>query len=208
MAVKFCFAGGYFQKSVREDVSSPETHRKEEIPVLGPLKYKTYTSEHMGPRLERAMSLSDDMKNIWRHRIICILGIFEKVFCINFIPSNPRQLQILQVMRMKDLTETADSYPVYCCNDFSPYKFILPKEHPDHVYDLSQWDFSHLDPTVEYDELIQGIALALDYLKKEKRLQGMALTLQLAQGAFKTYVWIKPIDRKYRVPRPGCHLAG
>ncbi len=205
MVVKFCYAACNFPK---EAIPGRANSTPIRLSDLGPLKYKTYFEHQMGDRLEKAMSLSDDMKNIWRHRIICILGIFEKVFCINFIPSNPQQLQSLQVMRMKDLTETAGSYPVYCCDDFSPYKLILPKEHPDQVFDLSQWDFSHLDPTVEYDELIEGIALALYYLKKEKRLQGMALTLQIAQGVFKTYVWINPTDMKYRVLRHECHLAG
>ena len=98
--------------------------------------------------MEKAMSLSDDVKYVWRHRIICILGLFKTVFCINFIPADPHRSQILQVMRMKNLEETADSYPVYDY-EFSQYKCILPEERPDQIFDLSEWDFCHLDPTVK-----------------------------------------------------------
>jgi hypothetical protein len=220
MAVKFCFAGGYFQKLFdygMEDFSSSETHRKEEIPEktnvtavrlgdLGPLEYKTYTSAQMRARLTVAMSFSDEIEAIWRTRIICILGLFKSVVCINFIPADPHLSQILHVIRMNDLEESVDSDLVYGC-DFSHYKFILPKADPDQVLDLSRWDFCHLDPTVEAKDSTRGISMALYCLKKEKTLKGMALTLQGAQGELKTYVWIKPTYGKHRGPRPECHLA-
>ncbi len=204
MAVRFCFARGWSPQVFScgmEDLPYTPTFGKEEIPEttnitqvrlsdLGPLQYKTYTPEVMRARVEVAMSMPDERKDIWKNRIICILGPLESVFCINFIPSDPHQPQILQVMRMKDLNESAVSYRVYCC-DFLSYKFIIPKEHPDQVFNLSQKDVSQLIPVVEPTDHTPVIAQALHYLKNEKTLKGMALTLQSAQGNFKTYVWIK-----------------
>lgn len=195
MAVKFCFASGCSPKISGCGIDHafyPETHEKDpEIakcaPVrlgdLGSLRYKTYTFDRLLARVEAAKGLPDDTKDIWRSRIICILAPIETIFCINFIPSNPYALQTLQVVRMNDPNESASSYPIYFC-EFSNYKFMLPKEQPDQVFDLSKWDFSEIEA--------EPLILALQYLKNEKSLKGLALTLQNHQGNLSTYVWIKP----------------
>lgn len=180
MSVKFCFASGCAPKPLScgmEALSYPAAHMMGEetsperanskpfrLDEVGHLKYKTYTPEILRARVEVAMSSSDEMIDVWRARIICILGPLETVFCINFIASDPHQPHILQVMRMKDLEESAASCPIYCC-DFSPLKFILPKAEPDQVFDLSQWEFSQEDSA---DELTRGVSLALECLKKRK----------------------------------------
>lgn len=196
MVVKFCFASGWSPRQGdcgMEHMSYPASYREDpevakfkpdRLGDLGSIRYKTYTSEHLRARIEAAKGLPDDTKDIWRNRIICILAPLEAVFCINFIPLDPHQPQTLQVMRMKEINESADSYPVYCF-DCSPYKFILPQEYADQVFELAQWDFSQIDSATE------PLFLAIQYLKNEKDLKGMALTLHGGQGMLKTYIWIK-----------------
>ncbi len=195
MAVKFCFASGYSARIGScgiEQVPYPATCEEDtevakrapfRLGDLGSLRYYTYTLEDLQARVEAAKEQPDDMRNIWRSRIICILAPIETIFCINFIPSNPHQPQTLQVMRMHDLNESASSYQVYCY-DYSPYKFILPTEHADQIFNLSQWDFSQIEPG--------PLILALQYLKNEKALRGMALTLRSDEGNLNSYLWIKP----------------
>jgi hypothetical protein len=199
MTVKFCFASGY--SPIVPTYAVDEATSGEEATICGPcklsevgyLKYQTFSPEFMKDRIKASKELPREMEGIWRERIICILGPIEAVFCINFIPLDPHQPQTLQVMRMRDLEEDAASYPVYC-HDYPFYKFILPKAEPDRVFDLSKWDFS-LNPK-------SVIVRALKCLKREKALKGMALTLQGAEGDFKTYVWIKPTYKKCRGLRP------
>jgi hypothetical protein len=200
MTVNFCFASGYSPTVPTYAVD--EATYGEEATICGPcklsevgyLKYKTFSPEFMKARLKASKELPREMEGIWRERIICVLGPIKAVFCINFIPSDPHQPQTLQVMRMRDLEEEAASFPVYC-HDYPSYKFILPKAHPNEVIDLSELDFSRLNPK-------SPIVRALKCLKQEKALKGMALTLQNSKGDLKTYVWIKPTDRKYKVLRP------
>lgn len=194
MAVKFCFASGCSPTQVTcagEQASFLVTHEEDlegakctpvRLGDLGPLSYKTYALNVLRGLWAAAMGMPDDTKDIWRNRIICILAPIKDVFYISFIPSNPYKPQALQVMRMNDLNESASSQKVYCCN-FLNCKFILPKEQPDYVFDLSQWDFSQFEA--------EPLTLALQYLKNEKTLKGMALTLRDEHGQLSTYVWIK-----------------
>jgi len=156
--------------------------------AMGLPKYKIYSPELLQNRVKVAEKMPDDTSNIWRNRIICILAPIESVFCINFIPTNPTQVQILLVMRMKNLEETAESYPVFCL-DLATYKFILPKKGVDQVFDISK---QAIPETIgKFNPALRTIfEKVLGHLTKEKKLKGMALTLN-QDGVLSTYIWLK-----------------
>jgi hypothetical protein len=189
MSVKFCIAYGATKISLtcgmdgRSESADLSSFRLSE---LGRPKYKTYTPEMIRKRIEVAQSMPDDTRNIWRNRIICTLAAVESVFCISFIPKDPSQLQILQVMRMKDVNEIADSYRVYYC-DYSPYKFMMPKESPDQVFDLARCNISQTVEHLESDSLIPILTKALGYLIQDKDLGGLVITFE----NLRTYIWLK-----------------
>jgi hypothetical protein len=188
MSVKFCFARGWAPRpfTCGMDIPSPLTGSTPiRLGDLGGLTYKTYTPEFLRARVEVSESLSDDTKEIWRNRIICILAV-ENVFCINFIPSDPNKSQILQVMRLKDPEANAASIRVYCC-DYSPYKFMMPKESPDQVFELGRWDISQTVAHLKSDSLISIVTKAIGYLIQDRDLTGLVITFENQ----KTYIWLK-----------------
>lgn len=191
MLVKFCIASGAAR--ISPTCGMDETNALDENPVrlaaMGRPQYKTYSPELLQSRINVAEKMSDDTSNIWRNRIICSLAPIESVFCINFIPTDPTLAQILLVMRMKSLDETAESYPIFC-QDLPPYKFMLPKERVDQVFDVSK---QTIPQTIEqFNPVLRPIfEKTLGYLTKEKKLKGIALTLKNQDGALSTYIWVK-----------------
>ena len=190
MSVKFCIVAGAAEIF---HVWNGCASRVENRPRLGwvrfgNLQYKIYSPKFLQTRIEVAEEMTDDTPGIWRGRIICTLEQVESVFCISFIPADPYTPQTLLVMRMRDTSETAESYPVYCLN-FPACKFMLPQEGVEQVFDLSKLSIAQ---TIEHfdDSLIPIFKKVLGYLEREEKLKGMALTLTNQDG-LKTYVWRK-----------------
>src|ERR1700733_5423773 len=143
MSVKFCIVRGWAPRSSTcgmEELHPSPGSTLIRLGDLGSLKYKTYTPEFLREQVEVSELLSDDTKEIWRNRIICILAV-ESVFCINFIPLDPNKSQILQVLRLKNPEANAASIRVYYC-EYLSYRFMMPKEIADQVFDLARSDIS------------------------------------------------------------------
>jgi hypothetical protein len=190
MSVKFCVVAGASRRSLtcRMDVQSEWEDTPILLGAMGRPKYYIHTPKFLRKRIKVAEEMADDTPNILRNRIICNLAPVETVFCISFIPADPYTPQTLLVMRMKNPKETAESYPVYCF-DFPAYKFMLPQERVEQVFDLSKLSIAQ---TVEQFDasLIPIFEKVLANLKREEKLKGMALTLTSQEG-LKTYVWLK-----------------
>ncbi len=191
MSVKFCVVAGASRRSLTCGMDT-QTELPDTPVLLGSMgrpQYYIYTHKFLWKRIKVAEEMTDDTPNILRGRIICILAAVESVFCISFIPTDSSIPQILLVMRMGDISETAESYPVYC-RDFSPCKFMLPQERVDQVFDISKLSIAQ---TVEQFDasLIPIFEKVLGYLVQEKKLRGMALTLTNQDGSLKTYAWLK-----------------
>jgi hypothetical protein len=111
----------------------------------------------------------------------------EAVFCINFIPKNPFELQILHVMRLQEKQDPSE-FLVFCHDHV--FKYILPVEQADQVFDLSRFEitqtFENLKPS-----LIPIVEKALGYFFKDSRSKGLALTLESKTGTPATYIWLK-----------------
>ena len=189
MSVKFCIVYGATKLSLTcgmDATSESADISSFRLCELGRPKYNTYTSEMIRKRVEVAQSMPDHTRDIWRNRIICTLAAVENVFCINFISSDPSKPQILQVMRMRDLDETADSCRVYCC-DYAPYKFMMPKERPDHIFDLARREISQTVEHLEPGNIIPIVNAVIGYLVRDKDLKGLVITFENQ----KTYIWLK-----------------
>lgn len=190
MSVKFCIASGAarFPPTCGMDETTALVETSVRLGAMGRPEYKIYSPELLQNRVKVAEKMSDDTSNIWRNRIICTLAPIESVFCINFIPADPTQVQILLVMRMENLDETAESYPVFCL-DLPTYKFILPKKGVDQVFDITK---QTIPETIgKFNPVLRSIfEKVLGHLTKEKTLKGMALTLN-QDDALRTYIWLK-----------------
>jgi hypothetical protein len=190
MSVKFCSVAGAARRSITCGMDVPPELEQTSVRLgaLGNLQYKIYSPKFLQKRIKAAELISDDTPNILRSRIICILAPVECVFCISFIPADPYTPQTLLVMRMRDTSETAESYPVYCL-DFPACKFMLSQEGVEQVFDLSKLSIAQ---TIEHfdDSLIPIFEKVLGNLKREEKLKGMALTLTNQEG-LRTYVWLK-----------------
>ncbi len=192
MSVKFCITSGAVPGNLTCGMDVPTG--VEEKPVrldamgVGP-RYVTYSTKCFQKLIKTFEKMPDDDTNIWQCRIVVNLAPVESVFCISFIPADPYSPQTLLIMRMRDLNQTAESYPVYCC-DFSAYKFMLPQERVDQIFDISKLS---IPQTIEQFDasLIPIFEKVLVYLSREKKLRGMALTLTNQDNTLKTYVWLK-----------------
>lgn len=153
------------------------------------LYFEKYANGQLSKYLKAANSLPDDTYDIWRFRIYYLLAPDKRVFCINFIPQNPAKGQIVQVMRLKG-EEDVSQYEEYN-HEYPTYKFILPVERAEQVFDLSKCEISltvaHLKPLT----LIPIVQKALECLTQDLGLKGLALTLEDKDGKQKAYIWLK-----------------
>lgn len=128
----------------------------------------------------------DEESSVWTKRILFTLARNQSIFSISFIPSNSNKAQMIQVIRLKE----GHAPETLFFHHYVNYKFILPVETADRVFDLSKWK---VPVTVESlkPSLVPAVTKALGYLKKESDLSGLALTLESKAKTPVTYVWLK-----------------
>ena len=153
--------------------------------------YKIYAPHRLKLCEQLADSANDHIaEDIWRGRTLFTLAQSESIFCINFIPTNPYEAQMVLVMRLHGGMD-APSYPMFCHN-YPTLKFILPVKMPDQVFDLLK---KGIPETINQFESHRRsiIEKALTYFSKDPHSQGLALTLKNEDGSQKTYIWLKGI---------------
>jgi hypothetical protein len=144
----------------------------------------SYTDSVLKKTLEEYEQRSDEEKAVWRKRILFTLAREQSIFSISFIPANPNEAQIFQVVRQ-------DRAPEYLfCHQYVAHKFILPVETVERVFDPSKWQVASIAESIK-PRLVAVINKAVNYLREDFDLSGLALTLENKAGKQVTYVWLK-----------------
>jgi len=155
------------------------------------LQYSEYVLKNALKKYE--LECSDEESLIWKTRILFTLARNQSIFSISFIPSNSNEAQIIQVLRKEgnapEEKENSAPKPLFC-HHYSAYKFIMPVKTADKVFDLSKTEVSRSIESLN-PALIPVVAKAINYLKKEPDLSGLALTLESKAKTPVTYVWLK-----------------
>jgi hypothetical protein len=127
----------------------------------------------------------DDESSVWTKRILFTLARNQSIFSISFIPSNSNKAQMIHVIRKEDRPPD-----ILFFHHYVGYKFIIPAKTADRVFDLSKIEVSKAVANLTLG-LIPAVTKALDYLKEESELSGLALTLESQAKTPVTYVWLK-----------------
>ncbi|HEX4840133.1 MAG TPA: hypothetical protein VFU89_06795 [Rhabdochlamydiaceae bacterium] len=193
MSVDFCIvAGSWLKVSGVRCGSEGTTPLEESTPMqLGQLgqgiKQERLSPGGISVCLNRfKQSKWDNAPEIERFRTFFTLLQSKAICCVNFIPLNPQQLQIIHVMRLRPNEDPA-KVSVFCHSHI--FKYILPAKHADVVFDLSRERVSDTTQSLE-SSLKAIIEDALEYFKKDLQAQGIALTFT-EKGVQKTYIWLK-----------------
>ncbi|HEY5235808.1 MAG TPA: hypothetical protein VIJ14_06495, partial [Rhabdochlamydiaceae bacterium] len=132
-------------------------------------------------------SSNDGKHEIERFRTFFTLMQSEAICCINFIPRDPHELQTIHVMRLQS-NQDPKKVPVFCHANF--FKYILPVERADHVFNLSKEKV--FETVRSFTPILSSIIeKALGYFLKDRQAKGLALTFHEESGMQKTYVWLK-----------------
>lgn len=143
-----------------------------------------YTDSVLKKTLEEYERRPAHENSVWSNRILFTLAREQSIFSISFIPADPNKAQILQVIR-QDRTPEHLFYHQYLA-----YRFISPAKIVDGVFDPSKWQVSAIAESLK-PRLATVVSKAVDYLKEDFALSGLALTLENKAGKSVTYVWLK-----------------
>ncbi|MBS0648731.1 MAG: hypothetical protein JSS10_05865 [Verrucomicrobia bacterium] len=143
-----------------------------------------YTDSVLKKTLEEYERRPPTENSVWTQRILFTLSRDQSIFSISFIPADPSKAQILQVMRQ----DRAPQLLFY--HQYVAYRFISPVKTVDGVFDPSKWQVSAIAESL-YPRLAAVINKAVNYLKEDFALSGLALTLENKAGKSVTYVWLK-----------------
>lgn len=143
-----------------------------------------YTGSLLEKTLGEYEKRSDEENLVWTKRILFTLAREHSIFSISFIPSNPHEAQIFQVIRQ-------DRAPEYLFwHQYGAHKFILPVKTVDAVFDPSKWQITAIAESIK-PRLVAVLDKAISYLREDFDLSGLALTLENKAGKPVTYVWLK-----------------
>jgi hypothetical protein len=192
MAATFCIVSGSWPSANLvgcglENSIPLENQNPVQLGELGPALQKRLSQSAISKCLKLFEdSQRDNEHEIDRFRTFFTLMQSEAICCINFIPRNPHELQTIHVMRLQD-DQDPKKVPVFC--HANVFKYILPVERADHVYDLSQRSVTETISQFTFP-VKAVIERALACFSKDSRSLGLALTLE-EDGKQKTYIWLK-----------------